>query len=88
LPTVDPEGRSRSIGIAQSAGGSQRPSCAIDEPYPREHVVSFREDNAHDVFISWFMAKSFSVTGAYVDLGNIATHPDQRGWYLALQTSF
>jgi hypothetical protein len=38
--------------------------------------------------MSWFVTKNSSVTGAYVDLGNIATHPDQRGWYLALQASF
>jgi Protein of unknown function (DUF3034) len=53
-----------------------------------DNLRAFREDDAHDLFMSWFVTKNFSVTGAYVDLGNIATHPNQRGLYVALQTSF
>jgi hypothetical protein len=52
------------------------------------NLSAFREDDAHDIFMSWFAIKNFSVTAAYVDLGNIATHPDQRGLYLSLQASF
>jgi hypothetical protein len=53
-----------------------------------DNLSAFREDDAHDVFMSWFATKNFSVTAAYVDLGNIATHPDQRGLYVSLQASF
>lgn len=53
-----------------------------------DNLSAFREDDAHDVFLSWFITKNFSLTGAYVDLGNIASHPGQRGSYAALQTSF
>ena len=50
-------------------------------------LSAFREQHAWDGFLAWFPGKSFSVTAAYVDLGSIATHPDQRGWYLSLQAS-
>lgn len=53
-----------------------------------DNVRAFHEDDAHDVFMSWFATKNFAVTGAYVDLGNIATHPHQRASYLSLQASF
>ena len=45
-----------------------------------DNLSAFREDDAHDVFRSRLVTKNFSVTGACVDRGNIATHPDQRGW--------
>jgi hypothetical protein len=51
------------------------------------NLTAFREDNAYDFFMSWFATKNLSVTGAYVDLGNIATHPNQRGLYISLQAS-
>ena len=41
-----------------------------------DNLSAFREDDARDVFMSWFVTEKFSVTGAYVDLGNIATHPN------------
>lgn len=51
------------------------------------NLSAFREDDAHDFFMSWFATKNFSVTAVYADLGNIATHPNQRGLYLSLQAS-
>jgi hypothetical protein len=53
-----------------------------------DNLSAFREDDAHDIFMSWFATKNVSVTAAYVDLGNIATHPDQRGLYVSLQASY
>jgi len=53
-----------------------------------DHLSAFREDDARDVFMSWFVTKNFSVTGACVELGNSATHLDQRGCYVAVQMSF
>lgn len=51
------------------------------------NLSAFREDAAHDIFMSWFTSKNFARAGAYVDLGTITTHPNQRAWYLALQAS-
>jgi len=51
------------------------------------NLSAFREGDAHDIFMSWFTTKNFALTGAYVDLGTIATHPNQRACYLALQAS-
>lgn len=52
------------------------------------NLSAFREQAAHDAFLAYFPVKYLSLTAAYVDLGDIATHPDQHGWYLALQGSF
>jgi hypothetical protein len=52
------------------------------------NLSAFREQDAYDAFLSWFATRYFSVTAAYVDLGNIATHPDQHGLYVSLQASF
>lgn len=40
------------------------------------------------VFAAWFPSKSVSVTGAYLDLGDIAGLPGQQGYYLSLQAAF
>lgn len=41
----------------------------------------------HDAFIAWFPTKEFSLTLAYVNLGDITIFnpKTQRGWYLSLQ---
>jgi hypothetical protein len=51
-------------------------------------LSAFREQSAHDAFLAWFPVKFVSVTAAWVDLGNIATHSGQHGWYIALQGSY
>lgn len=43
------------------------------------------EDDWKDVFVAWFPNKYIALTGAWLDLGDIATLPDQTGWYLSLQ---
>jgi hypothetical protein len=52
------------------------------------NLSAFREQSAHDAFLAWFPCKYVSLTTAYVDLGNIATHAAQHAWYVALQGSF
>lgn len=52
------------------------------------NLSAFREQSAHDAFLAWFPVKYVSVTAAYVDLGDIATHSGQHGWYIALQGSY
>ncbi|HSB96991.1 MAG TPA: DUF3034 family protein [Spongiibacteraceae bacterium] len=47
-----------------------------------------KADDWRDVFIGWFPNKQWSVIGAWVDLGAIATLKNQQGWYVSLQGSF
>lgn len=46
------------------------------------------QDDWHDAFIAWFPNKQWTVIGAWVDLGDIATLKNQQGWYVSLQGSF
>lgn len=46
------------------------------------------EDLWWDVFLAWAPSKHFSVTLAYVDLGNIVIADRQRGSYLSVQFGF
>jgi hypothetical protein len=47
-----------------------------------------REDAAWDVFVAWAPIKNVSLTVAYVDLGNVVIHDNQRGAYASLQVGF
>ena len=47
-----------------------------------------REDDWFDVFAAYAVNKNLSITAAWVDLGDIATFKDQRGFYLSLQAGF
>ncbi|HET9680078.1 MAG TPA: DUF3034 family protein [Gammaproteobacteria bacterium] len=46
------------------------------------------ESDWRDVFIAWFPNRHVSFTAAYVDLGEVATLPEQTGWYVSIQGSF
>ncbi len=46
------------------------------------------EDGAWDLFLAWIPNKTFALTAAYVDLGNLPFQPDSRAAYLSLQASF
>lgn len=46
------------------------------------------EDDWISAFVAWFPSKSVSITGAYLDLGDIAGLPSQQGYYLSLQAAF
>lgn len=46
------------------------------------------EDDAWDIFIAWFPNKTFALTAAYVDLGNLPFQPRSRAAYLSLQAAF
>lgn len=47
-----------------------------------------KEDDWGDIFVAYAFNKNLSVTAAYVDLGDIATFKDQRGFYISLQAGF
>ena len=46
------------------------------------------EDDAMDLFAAWAINDNFTLTAAYVDLGNIVTQDKQRGALLSLQAAF
>jgi hypothetical protein len=52
-----------------------------------DHLGFAREDHWRDVFIGWFPNKRVALVAAWADLGDIATLPDQEGWYVSLQLS-
>jgi hypothetical protein len=41
------------------------------------NLGALKEEDAKSVFVAWFPVKNFSITAAYLDLGQIATKPDQ-----------
>lgn len=53
-----------------------------------DNLKIYKEDDAKDVFVTWFPQKNFSVTAAYLDLGNIANKDNQSAWYLSGQVSY
>lgn len=53
-----------------------------------DNLAFAREDDWLDVFVAYAVNKNLSVTAAYVDLGDIATFKDQRGFYISLQAGF
>lgn len=56
---------------------------------PRNLGVDNEKDFS-DVFVAYFPSKNFSVTAAYVQLGDITVFnpTKQRGWYLSMQAGF
>ncbi|MFN3859452.1 MAG: DUF3034 family protein [Caulobacter sp.] len=53
-----------------------------------DNLAFAEEDDWMDVFVVYAFNKNLSVTAAYVDLGDIATFKDQRGFYISLQAGF
>lgn len=53
-----------------------------------DNLSAQTENDAFDVFVSWFPDKRLSLTGAWVMLGDVAGAPDQSGFYLSLQGTF
>lgn len=47
-----------------------------------------REDKSIDMFVAWAPLRNITVTGAYVDVGSIATFDKQRGGLFSLQMAF
>jgi hypothetical protein len=53
-----------------------------------DNLAALRENAAKDIFVAWLPNKRVSLTAAWVDLGEIAGAPNQRGAYLSAQLSF
>lgn len=56
--------------------------------YKPDNLSVYEENNAHDIFMTWFPHRNVSVTGAYIDLGRIANKDNQTGWYLSGQINY
>lgn len=52
------------------------------------NLNTFEEEDSKDIYVAWFPFKNLSLTGAYVDLGNIANKRNQTAWYLSGQVSY
>ena len=52
------------------------------------NIKTLKEDDAKDLFLTWFPSKNLSITSAYIDLGNIANKNNQTAWYLSGQISY
>ena len=53
-----------------------------------DQLAAFEEQAAWDVFVAWFPLRRLSLTAAWVDLGQVADQPGQRGLYLSAQCAF
>jgi Protein of unknown function (DUF3034) len=56
--------------------------------YKPDNLSSFNENDAKDVFVTWFPHKRVSITAAAVDLGDVADKTNQTAWYLSGQLSY
>lgn len=73
-----------------AAGVFLHRSLAVGMEYRQKpNNLSFAdEDDWVSAFVAWFPTKSVSVTGAFLDLGDIAGLESQQGYYLSLQAAF
>jgi len=53
-----------------------------------DNLGVFKEDDAKDIFLTWFATRNLSLTTAYVDLGNIANKDNQTAWYISGQITY
>lgn len=53
-----------------------------------DNLSALEEDHGSDLFVAWFPSKSFSLTAAYVLLGEIAGANQQNGFYISMQGAF
>ncbi|MDZ7683750.1 MAG: DUF3034 family protein [Gammaproteobacteria bacterium] len=59
-------------------------AVGLDYRFKPDNLSAVPEDHWADVFVAIFPNKHFNVTLAWVDLGNIAGSPDQRGIYFSV----
>jgi len=53
-----------------------------------DNLAIAQEDDWIDLYAAWSVTRHITLTGAYADLGSIATFDNQRGLYLSLQAGF
>jgi len=60
----------------------------LEYRYKPDNLSAFNENDAKDVFVTWFPHKRLSITAAAVDLGDVADKTNQTAWYLSGQFSY
>ncbi len=53
-----------------------------------DELIGVREDDWKDIFLAWFPNKHLTLGVAYVDLGSLAGHKNQNGYFFTLQGQF
>lgn len=73
-----------------SAGWLLSPEILVGAEYRMkpDNLGIAKEDDWVDIYAAWAINHHVTLTGAYVDLGSIATFDNQRGVYLSLQAGF
>lgn len=73
-----------------SAGWLLSPEIVVGAEYRMkpDNLAIAKEDDWVDIYAAWAINHHVTLTGAYVDLGSIATFDNQRGVYLSLQAGF
>ena len=81
---------SRSLQFEGSVGYQLSRRLIVGGEYrTKPDNLSFaRESDATDLFAAWVINENFTLTAAYVDLGNIVTKDNQRGALFSLQAAF
>lgn len=82
--------RGRSVQFEGSAGMLLTRRLLVGAEYRTkpDNLAFAAEEDAIDLFAALAVARNFTLTAAYVDLGAIATFKRQRGAYLSLQAAF
>ena len=80
----------RSLMFEGSLGLLLRRDLVVGMDYRQKpNNLSFaKEDDWMDFFVAWFPNKHLSITGAWTELGDIASKTDQNGLYFSLEGSF
>ncbi len=73
-----------------AAGAFLTPQVALGLEFreKRGQLNALSEDHWKDLFVAWFPHKNWSLTAAWVDLGEVAGQSSQDGLYLSLQAAF
>ncbi|ART62049.1 DUF3034 family protein [Kushneria marisflavi] len=82
-------GNHRELMIETSVGLFLTPDWIVGAEYRQkpDNLGFAGEDDWRDVYVAWLISKHLSLTGALLDLGDIAGLERQRGGYLSLQLS-
>jgi hypothetical protein len=80
----------RHINIESSIGFfiNKKTAIGMDFRQKRSNLSFASENHWRDIFIAWIPNRNFSIVAAYVDLGSIATLPNQKGYYISLTGGF
>ncbi|BBI50497.1 hypothetical protein HORIV_29180 [Vreelandella olivaria] len=78
------------MGGRGSVGVFITPQWIVGAEYRQkpDNLSVAEEDDWQSLYTAYFINKHVSLTGAWLDLGDIAGLPSQRGGYLSLQAAF